>query len=187
MSGRFRVIDTPLSGLHLLERSRHEDERGFLSRLFCVEDLADAGWDQPVAQVNETVTNRAGTLRGMHYQVPPFSEIKLVTCLTGAILDVVVDLRQDSPTFLQHFKAELSGENARSLLIPKGFAHGFQALTDDVRLVYAHSAPFRAAAEAGLRHDDPALAIDWPLPVVSISDRDRTHPFLPSDYSGVAA
>ncbi|CAN7196034.1 dTDP-4-dehydrorhamnose 3,5-epimerase [Rhizobium sp. LjRoot30] len=184
---RFLRRDTPIEGLALLERARLGDDRGFLTRLFCAEELAEAGWLGPVAQVNETGTQKAGTVRGMHFQLPPFAETKLVTCVAGAVLDVAIDLREGSPTFLKHFAVELSGENTRSLLIPQGFAHGFQTLTDDVRMIYLHSAPFRAEAEAGLHAEDPALAIDWPLPVSNLSMRDRAHPLLSPEYRGVAA
>lgn len=184
---RFVRRDTPIDGLVLLERARLGDDRGFLTRLFCAEELAEAGWQGPVAQVNETGTGKAGTVRGMHFQLPPFAETKLVTCVSGVVLDVAIDLRKGSSTFLQHFAVELSGENARSLLIPQGFAHGFQTLTDDVRMIYLHSAPFRAEAEAGLHATDPALAIDWPLPVSNLSARDQSHPLLAPEYRGVAA
>ncbi len=187
MSGRFRIAETPMAGLHLIERLRLGDERGFLTRLFCAEELAELGWDGPVAQINETGTREAGTVRGMHYQMPPFAEIKLVTCVAGAVLDVAVDLRRNSPTFLRHFATGLSAENARSLLIPRGFAHGFQALSGDVRMIYAHSAPYRAEAEAGLNAADPALGLNWPLPVVNQSPRDRAHPFITAKFDGVAA
>ena len=187
MSGRFRIVETPMAGLHLVERQRLGDERGFLTRLFCADELAGLGWDGPVAQVNETGTREAGTVRGMHYQLPPFAEIKLVTCVAGAVLDVAVDLRRKSPTFLQHFATELSAENARSLLIPRGFAHGFQALSGDVRMVYAHSAPYRAEAEAGLHAGDPGLGLKWPLPVANLSARDSSHPFITGQFHGVTA
>ncbi|MBN9031671.1 MAG: dTDP-4-dehydrorhamnose 3,5-epimerase [Rhizobiales bacterium 63-7] len=185
MSGRFTVLETPMADLHLVERRRLGDERGFLTRLFCAEELAELGFDGPVAQINETGTDIAGTVRGMHYQLPPFAEVKLVTCVVGAVLDVAIDLRRGSPTFLQHFATELSADNTRSLLIPRGFAHGFQTLTQGVRMIYAHSAPYRVEAEAGLSAHDPALGIDWPLPPVNLSARDQNHPFLTSQFSGV--
>ena len=187
MSARFIARKTPLAGLLVIERTKMADERGFLSRLFCAEDLAPFGWQGSIAQLNETGTDRAGTVRGLHYQRPPHAEIKLVTCTRGRILDVAVDIRADSPTFLKHFAVELSEDNACSLLIPKGFAHGFQALSDDVRMVYAHSAPYAAGAEGGLNAQDPLLAIDWPLPVAYLSPRDLAHPLLADDYRGVAA
>lgn len=186
MSGRFEIEQTDIAGLLLIRRARLSDERGFLTRLFCADELFLAGWDGPVAQVNETGTRDAGTVRGMHYQRPPFAEIKLVTCVAGAVLDVAVDLRCGSPTFLRHVSVELSEDNACSLLIPRGFAHGFQTLTGNVRMIYCHSEPYRAEAEAGLHCEDPRLSIDWPLPVANLSRRDAVHPQLEPDYSGVA-
>ncbi|WP_275788456.1 dTDP-4-dehydrorhamnose 3,5-epimerase family protein [Pararhizobium gei] len=187
MSGRFEAVETPLQGLLVLTRKAVTDDRGFLSRLFCDEDLRAFGWQGRLAQLNETGTVHRGTVRGMHFQRPPHAEIKLVTCTRGRILDVAVDIREDSPTFLQHVAVELSEENGRSLLIPKGFAHGFQALSDDVRMIYAHSEPYSASAEAGLHPQDAALGIDWPLPVVHLSLRDAAHPHLSQGYRGVAA
>ncbi|MCV9998888.1 dTDP-4-dehydrorhamnose 3,5-epimerase [Pararhizobium sp. YC-54] len=187
MSARFTAHATPLQGLCVISRKRMSDDRGFLSRLFCEEDLAAFGWQGHVAQLNETGTRHKGTVRGMHFQRPPHAEIKLVTCTRGRILDIAVDIRAQSPTFLQHFAVELSEDNACSLLIPEGFAHGFQALTDDVRMIYAHSEPYAASSEGGLNPEDPMLGIDWPLPVVNLSPRDAAHPLLSSDYRGVAA
>jgi dTDP-4-dehydrorhamnose 3,5-epimerase len=138
---RFTVEATPLSGLKLIQRQKLEDSRGFFSRFFCAEELANAGFAQPVAQMNHTLTRRRGSVRGLHFQYPPHAEDKLVSCLHGEIFDVAIDIRRDSPTFLHWHAEKLSAENGRSLLIPKGFAHGFQALTDDAELLYVHSAP----------------------------------------------
>ncbi len=187
MSGRFTAHETPLRGLFVIERKTMSDDRGFLSRLFCAEDLAAFGWQGSIAQLNETGTRQRGTVRGMHFQRPPHAEIKLVTCTRGRILDIAIDIREESPTFLQHYGIELSEDNGKSLLIPKGFAHGFQALTDDVRMIYAHSQAYTAEAEGGLNPQDPSLAIDWPLPVINLSPRDAGHPLLAQDYRGVAA
>lgn len=185
MSARFQPEPTEIAGLTVLTRSRFGDERGFLSRLFCAEELPDLGWPGTVMQINETVTRFAGTVRGMHFQHAPFVECKLVTCVQGSILDVAVDLRRGSPTFLQHVAVELSEDNARSLLIPAGFAHGFQALSDNVRMIYAHSAPFRPEAEGGLHAQDPLLNIAWPRPVDNLSVRDQNHPLLAQDFEGL--
>jgi len=185
MSARFQAEHTAIAGLTLLTRSRLGDERGFLSRLFCGEELAAFGWPGPVLQVNETGTALNGTVRGMHFQHAPFAEWKLVTCVQGRILDVAVDLRQGSPTLLRHVAVELSADNCRSLLIPPGFAHGFQALSDDVRMIYTHSAPYRAEAEGGLNPEDPQLAIAWPLPVERLSARDQAHPLVTSEFEGL--
>jgi dTDP-4-dehydrorhamnose 3,5-epimerase len=182
---RFNVIDLPLAGLKRIVRQNRGDARGFLSRLFCAQDLGEAGWQEPVAQINQTVTTRRGVVRGMHFQHPPYAELKLVTCLRGAIFDVAIDLRRGSPTFLRWHGEELSSENCKALLIPEGFAHGFQTLSDDCELIYVHSAPYRADAEGGLSPRDAALAIAWPLTISELSDRDARHPPIDVGFKGV--
>ncbi len=182
---RFLIEPTAIAGVHAVTRRRLADERGFLSRLFEPEELALAGWLGPIAQINETGTARAGTVRGLHYQNPPHAEMKLVSCIAGRILDVAVDLRKSSPTYLRSVAMELSAENGRALLIPEGCAHGFQALTDDVRMIYLHSAPYAAAHEGGLDALDPALAIQWPLPVINRSPRDEALPRIGSGFEGL--
>jgi dTDP-4-dehydrorhamnose 3,5-epimerase len=175
---RFDITDLPLPGLKLIQRKPLGDARGFLARLFCADELSTAGWQQPIVQINHTYTARRGTVRGMHYQQPPHAEMKLVTCLRGGIWDVAVDLRAASLTFL-HWHAEiLSAENHRALLIPEGFAHGFQALTDDVQLLYCHSAAYQPEYERGLNALDPRLEIDWPLTITELSQRDSKHPHI---------
>lgn len=185
-ASRFERQATPLSGLVQLTRRRLGDERGFLSRLFCATELADAGWSAPVQQVNHTHTRRRGTVRGLHFQRPPMAEAKLVSCLRGAVLDVAVDLREGSPTFLQWHAATLSADNGRALLIPEGFAHGFQTLVDDVEMLYCHSAAYCAAAEGGLHPLDERLGIAWPLPVAELSQRDDAHRRIGADFEGVS-
>ncbi|CDZ31709.1 StrX protein [Neorhizobium galegae bv. officinalis] len=182
---RFTVTDLPLAGLKLVERQNLGDSRGFLSRMFCADELAQAGWAKPIAQINLTVTTRQGTVRGMHFQHPPHAEMKLVNCLRGAVFDVAVDLRSGSPTFLKWHAQELSAENRRSLLIPEGFAHGFQALTDDCELLYFHSMPYASGSEGALNAQDPVLNISWPLEITEMSDRDRGHSFLTSQFTGL--
>lgn len=182
---RFTIHDTVLSGLKCLERQRLGDARGFLSRLFCAEELPVAGWQGPVAQINHTFTAKRGVVRGLHFQYPPHAEIKLVTCIRGAVWDVAVDLRAGSETFLQWHAVELSAQNNRSLLIPQGFAHGFQTLTEDCEMVYLHSAPYVADAEAGLSAQDPRLSIAWPLPIAELSPRDAQHPLLNVPFKGL--
>jgi|TARA_R110002124_G_scaffold239475_4_gene404638 dTDP-4-dehydrorhamnose 3,5-epimerase len=182
---RFSITNLPLAGLKKVERQQVGDERGFLSRVFCAAELAKCGWHGPIAQINHTYTAKKGSVRGLHFQHPPFSEIKLVSCLKGQIWDVVVDLRADSPTFLHWHGENLSNENGSALLIPEGFAHGFQALTDDVELLYCHSAAYDAKAEAGINVLEPRLAINWPLPISECSARDQAFPFLGVEYSGV--
>lgn len=182
---RFAVTDTPLAGLKIVERQNLGDSRGFLSRMFCAEELALAGWTKPIAQINLTMTSNRGTVRGMHFQQPPHSEMKLVNCVRGVVLDVAVDLRADSPTYLKWHAEELSAENRRSFLIPEGFAHGFQTLTDDCELLYFHSVPYAPGAEGALNALDPALAINWPLEITEMSERDRRHPILTEQFTGL--
>jgi dTDP-4-dehydrorhamnose 3,5-epimerase len=182
---RFVVVDLPIPGLKLVKRSQLSDTRGSFTRVFCATELASAGWTVPIAQVNHSYTKRRGTIRGLHYQVPPHAEAKLVSCLHGEVWDVAVDLRQGSPTFLHWHAQSLSADNGLALLIPEGFAHGFQALSDDAELLYCHTAPYAAGAEAGLNPQDARLAITWPLAVAEFSARDAEHPLLTTAFHGV--
>lgn len=161
------------------------DSRGHLTRLFCAEELEEMGWKFPVAQINHTVTKATGVVRGMHYQNPPYAEAKLVSCIRGEIWDVAVDLRRDSLTFLQWHAEKLSSDNKKALLIPKGFAHGFQTMTTDVELIYLHSNAYHPEGEAGLNPFDPQLKIHWPLAVAQVSERDRSHPAITDLFKGV--
>ncbi len=183
---RLVVEDTPLAGLKRVRRTRLGDSRGFLSRLFCADELAEAGWHTPLAQVNQTRTLQRGSVRGLHFQSAPHAEKKLVHCLRGEVWDVAVDLRRGSPTFLRWHAEALSGENGVALLIPEGFAHGLQTLADDVDMIYCHSVAYAASAEGGLNPRDPRLAIDWPLPIAALSPRDEAHAFLTPDFAGLA-
>ena len=179
------ISDLPLPGLKLIERTRLGDERGFLSRLFCAEELAGTGWNKPIAQINHARTFKRGTVRGMHYQCPPHAEMKLVNCLHGEVWDVAVDLRTSSKTFLHWHAENLSADNRLALLIPEGFAHGFQALTDDVELLYCHSASYVPASERGLNPREPMLGIDWPLPMAALSERDARFEWLAPGFEGI--
>ena len=183
---RFTILDTPIDDLKIVERQQLGDNRGFLARLFCVEELAAAGWHKPIAQINQTLTQKQGTIRGLHFQNAPYAEMKLVTCVRGAIWDVAVDLRAGSPTFLQWHAEELSAANHRALLIPEGFAHGFQTLCDDCELIYLHSRAYTPGAEAGLNPKDPMISIRWPLAITELSARDAQHPMLNHQFKGVA-
>lgn len=183
--GYFTVVELPLTGLKRVERHRLGDKRGFLSRLFCAEELSAAGWVKPIAQINHTYTTKCGALRGMHFQRPPHAEMKLVTSIRGEVWDVAVDVRADSPTFLRWYAERISADNGWALLIPEGFAHGFQALTDDVELLYCHSAAYNPSAEDGLNPQDARLAITWPLPVAELSARDADHPLIGIEFKGV--
>lgn len=182
---RFDVIDTPISGLKVVQRKAIRDTRGYFSRFFCADEFRQAGLDSHIAQINHSYSKITGTVRGMHFQLPPHAEVKFVSCIRGEIFDVAVDLRRNSPTFLQWHGEILSAENQRSLLIPEGFAHGFQTLTDDCELLYLVSAPYAPGAEGGVNAQDPMLKIGWPLPVTEISDKDRKMPLLPVGYCGI--
>ena len=182
---RFVIQTTPLAGLQVIERQQNGDSRGFLSRLFCADELAAAGWTKPVAQINHTLTQQRGTVRGMHFQQTPHVEMKLVNCIRGAVLDVAVDVRAGSPTFLQWHAEELSANNRRALLIPEGFAHGFQTLEDNCELLYLHSIAHMAEAESALDALDPRLSICWPLPVTKRSVRDTQHSLINHRFTGV--
>jgi dTDP-4-dehydrorhamnose 3,5-epimerase len=182
---RFTILDTPIADLKIVERQQLGDSRGFLARIFCADELAVAGWHKPIIQINQTFTQKQGTMRGMHFQRPPHVEMKLVTCLRGAIWDVAVDLRAGSPTFMQWHAEELSAANHRALLIPEGFAHGFQSLSGDCELIYLHSEAYAPEAEAGLNPQDPMLSISWPLAITELSARDAQHPMLDHHFKGV--
>ena len=182
---RFDCIDTQLSGLKIIQRKPIEDARGFLSRFFCAEEFNELGLVKPISQINHTLTRFKGAVRGMHYQKPPHAEIKLVGCLKGEVFDVAVDLRKNSPTFLHWHGEVLSESNQRSLLIPEGFAHGFQALTVNCELIYLHTEPYMKDAEAALNVRDSKLNITWPLKITEISERDGSHPMIKEDFEGI--
>jgi dTDP-4-dehydrorhamnose 3,5-epimerase len=176
---------TPLAGAYVVDLEPFSDDRGWFARSYCKNEFAQIGHHKEWVQLNHSASYQAGTLRGMHFQLPPFREIKMVRCIAGAVLDVIVDLRKDSPTILQWFGQELSAVNRKMLYIPEGFAHGFQTLTDNVELLYHHSEFYTPGAEGGLRYDDPRLAIQWPLDVTVISDRDRGHPLIDQNFKGI--
>ena len=182
---RLSISELPLLGLKLISRQTLADSRGSLSRIFCAETLEEAGWHQSIAQLNHTKTLTRGTVRGMHYQLPPHSELKLVSCIRGEIWDVVVDLRSNSPTFLKWHAEILSAENNGALLIPEGCAHGFQTQTDNVEVLYCHSEAYQPASEAGLNPQDPFLAINWPLEISELSPKDDGHPMISGTFKGV--
>ena len=182
---RFEFIETKLAGLRVVKRNPIGDNRGFLCRIFCAEAFSPYGFSS-ISQVNHTLTMKRGTVRGMHYQLPPYAETKLVSCLRGEIFDVGVDLRKGSPTYLQWHAEILSAQNHTSLLIPEGFAHGFQTLSDDCELLYLHSMPYHQTAEAALNATDPVLSVDWPTTITEVSDRDRSHPMLDEKFNGIA-
>lgn len=173
-----RFHDTSLSGAFVVELETFADDRGLFARTFCAREFRDHGLADAFVQCNTSWNARKGTLRGMHYQLPPSSEVKLVRCTTGSLWDVIVDLRPDSPSYLRHFGVELSARNRLALYIPEMFGHGFQTLEDSTEVFYQMSAFHAPELAAGLRHDDPKLAIKWPLPIAAISERDAKWPLL---------
>lgn len=175
-----RFVETPLRGAFVLELEERADDRGFFARTFCREEFIAHGLKPDVVQCNLSFNHRAGTLRGMHYQVPPAAETKLVRCTRGGIYDIIVDLRSDSATYLRHFGIELTQDNRKALYVPEIFAHGYQALTDGAEVSYQVSTVYTPGSERGIRFDDPALGLSWPMPVTVISAKDRSWPdFVP--------
>lgn len=183
---RFTVSEAPLSGLVTLVRNPIGDERGYLERVYCQQELAPVLQGRTIQQINITLTARQGTVRGMHYQHPPHAEMKLVSCLRGAVFDVAVDVRRGSPTFLRWHAERLTADNHRTFVIPEGFAHGFQTLTDDCELLYCHTAAYQADAAGALNAADPRLGITWPLPITGRSVRDQAHAMLGAGFVGVS-
>ncbi|WP_341782145.1 dTDP-4-dehydrorhamnose 3,5-epimerase family protein [Ectopseudomonas mendocina] len=177
---------TAIDGLLCVDCDSHRDERGAFTRLFCVDELGPMLGGRSIVQINQSLTRQVGAVRGLHFQHFPHAEMKLVRCIRGQVWDVVVDLRRGSPTFLNWHAERLSADNRRMLVIPEGCAHGFQVLEADSGMLYLHTEFYRPDAEDGVRHDDPALAIDWPLPVRDLSARDRQHPLITPDFIGLA-
>ena len=179
------LTETKLNGSQIVELNHFVDERGWFARTFCKDEFAKIGHTKEWVQMNHSFTKQKGTIRGMHYQLPPFSEIKMVRCIAGAVFDVIVDIRKDSSTFLEWFGVELSSANKKMIYIPEGFAHGFQTLTDDTELIYHHSEFYKPGVEAGIKYDEPLVNIDWKLKLTSISERDKQHSFLTDNFIGV--
>lgn len=171
-----QLKETALSGSFLLIPEKREDSRGFFSRLYCQRTFEKLGIEPSVVQANHSYSSKRGTLRGMHYQLPPKEETKLVRCISGAVYDVILDLREESPTFGCHFGAELTRENGVMMYVPRGFAHGFLTLTDDAEVIYWVSEEYTPEYERGVRWDDPSFSIAWPFQPAIVSERDRSHP-----------
>lgn len=171
-------VETKLSGAYIIKPERHEDERGYFARTFCKKEFDEHGLNPDVVQCSISYNQKKGTFRGMHFQAPPFQEEKLVSCVQGAILDYIVDLRPDSPTFKEYVKVELSAENGFSLYVPKSFAHGFLTLEEDSLVLYQMSEYHHAESSYGFRWDDPAFDISLPFQVTTQAERDRNYPDL---------
>lgn len=173
---------TKIKEVYLINRQLHQDSRGSFARIFCNEELKKINLKKPVSQINYSETSLKGTIRGMHFQLNPFKEEKIITCLSGSIFDVVIDLRYNSPTFLKWHSEILDSKNKNSLAIPEGCAHGFQALENDCKLIYLHTEKYNPDFEGCINAMDPMIGINWPMPVSDISSKDANHPFIDQSY-----
>ncbi len=171
-----KFTETKLKGAYLITPDFIDDERGFFARTFCHQEFQEHGLNINIVQCNISFNVRKGTVRGMHYQMPPHAEVKVIRCTAGAIVDVIIDLRPDSPTFKQWFSIELNDKNHQMLYVPEGFAHGYQTIAPRTEIFYQVSNFYHPASERGIRWDDPAFEIKWPLPVTDISKKDASHP-----------
>jgi dTDP-4-dehydrorhamnose 3,5-epimerase len=178
-------IPLPLHGAFIVEPEVYQDDRGSFCRFYCADEFREIGIDITWVQLNHSFTRTMGTLRGMHYQIAPYSEVKMVKCISGKVLDVIIDLRKKSPSFLHWTGVEISAENKRMIYIPEGFAHGFQTLTDNCEMIYHHSRAYEKDAEGAVRWNDPKFNIIWPMTPVHVSERDQNHPWVTEDFSGV--
>ncbi|WP_072397521.1 dTDP-4-dehydrorhamnose 3,5-epimerase family protein [Hyphomicrobium sp. CS1GBMeth3] len=181
------MLATPLAGVAKLAHRRIADSRGCLERLYCADEMKALLGSRQIAQINHTLTLRQGTVRGLHFQHPPHAETKIITCLRGAVFDVAVDLRASSPTYLRWHGEVLRADNGAALVIPEGFAHGFQTLEPDCEMLYLHTAPYVPAAEGGLSAEDPAIGIRWPAPITELSERDRALPNVADGFKGLSS
>jgi len=179
--------ETPLKGAYLINLDKLEDERGFFARAFCNQEFANNGLISQFVQVNNSFTKLKGTIRGMHYQLEPSAEVKIVRCITGALYDVIIDLRPNSTTFGKWFGSELSAENRQMMYVPKGFAHGFVTLLDSTETFYFASDFYSSELERGIRHDDPYFKIDWPIEVIESSEKDKNFPDFNLDWHGISS
>ena len=178
---------TPLKGAYTIELEKRGDDRGFFARFFCEKEFAKAGLETHFPQINNSLTEKKGTLRGLHYQLPPAAEVKIVRCLKGALYDVILDIRPDSPTFSQWFGAELNEDNRLMMVVPHGVAHGFVTLHDHTEALYLVSAFYAPEQERGIRYNDPRFAINWPTTPVDVSKKDVEWPDFDPAFHGIHA
>jgi len=176
---------TSLAGSYIIDLELRSDDRGWFSRYYCKDEFKKIGHTKEWVQMNHSVTNKKGSIRGMHFQLQPYKEIKMLRCINGSVYDVIIDIRKGSDTFLQWIGVELSAENKKMVYIPEGFAHGFQCLEDNCELLYHHSEFYKPGAESGIKYDDPLVNIKWPLPLTVISPRDEQHAYLDENFKGI--
>lgn len=179
------LIETVIPGACIVESAAFQDNRGAFARLFCTQELQTVVGQRKIVQINHSMTQSVGAVRGLHYQKSPHAEMKIVRCLKGRVFDVAVDLRQDSPTFKKWTGVELTPENRIAFVIPEGCAHGFQVLEEGSELLYLHTAFYTPEAEGGVRFDDPMIGVDWPLSPTDLSVRDLNHPLMKEDFKGI--
>ena len=177
--------ETKLKGAFVISLQLFSDDRGGFARTFCKKEFEQIGHTKEFVQLNHSYNTLKGTLRGMHYQVAPYQEIKLIRCVKGAVNDVIIDIRETSETFLQHISVELSEQNKKMIYVPEGFAHGFQTLTDNAELIYHHTHYFTPNADAGLNYADKALNINWSLPISIISEKDKNYKLIDNTFKGI--
>ena len=171
---------------YLISPEPHSDNRGLFNRIFCKDTFSKIGLSKEIVQINQSITYKQGSIRGMHFQIPPKSEIKLVRCINGAVYDIIVDIRKNSPTFLKWVGVELSAKNMQMILIPEGFAHGFQTLEDYSEMLYLHTTYYEPDFEGALNYNDPLLGLKWPLQVTEVSEKDRKHSFINTNFKGLS-
>ena len=180
-----KIEQTPLQDAFIIEPEPFKDDRGLFARIFCQQELQHILHNKNIVQINHSLTRQKGALRGMHFQYPPKSEIKMVKCLRGSIFDVMIDLRRDSSTFLKWHGEVLSAENMKMMYISEGFAHGFQTMEENCELLYLHTEFYSQEHEGGVRYDDPKVGIKWPLDVTDISEKDKKHVLLKNGFQGI--
>ena len=180
-----KYIETPLKGAYIIELEPYRDSRGLFARTFCKNEFKKIGHNKEFVQFNHSVTLNKGTIRGMHYQAPPSSEIKLIRCVKGSVYDVMIDIRADSSTFLNYYSVELNESNMKMIYIPEGFAHGFQTLEHDTQLIYHHTQFYTPEDERGIRFNDPLLEINWPLEPVNMTEKDMNYPIIDNKFKGI--
>jgi dTDP-4-dehydrorhamnose 3,5-epimerase len=180
-----KIEKTKITDIVVIHSEPFKDERGFFNRIFCQKELEAIRPGIVIAQINHSMTKTKGTIRGMHFQYPPHAEMKIIRCVKGSIFDVAVDLRKDSPTFLQWHGEVLSAENMKALVIPEGCAHGFQSLEDDIEMIYLHTQLYSKQSEGAIQYNEPRVNIQWPLDTTTVSEKDMSYQPLSNSYEGI--
>ncbi len=180
-----KFSETRLKGAYVITPEPFVDDRGSFARVFCKNEFSAIGHKGDFVQINHSVNKLKGTFRGIHYQLPPFGEIKLIRCISGKVYDIIVDIRKGSPTFLKSFAVEISAENMKMMYVPEGFAHGFITLEDNSQVIYHHTTYYEPGHEAGLRYNDPALQLELPIGPSIMTEKDKNHPLIDNSFKGI--